>query len=65
MSKAAIQMYTKCASLELGSKGVRVNCIIPGCINTPIHRTTGLTQPIKEITEERHRNKCPLQRNGK
>ena len=34
MTKAALNMMTKCYALELGPKGVRVNAIAPGLIQT-------------------------------
>ncbi len=33
-SKGGIEMFTKSAALELGSRGIRVNCIAPGAIAT-------------------------------
>lgn len=33
-SKGAIEMFTKSAALELGSFGIRVNCVAPGAIET-------------------------------
>lgn len=41
VSKAALDQFTKCVSLELASKGIRVNSINPGIIETPILRSTG------------------------
>lgn len=35
-SKAAVDEMTRVAALELGSRGVRVNCIAPGTIATPM-----------------------------
>lgn len=40
VSKAALDQFTKCASLELAQKGIRVNSINPGVIQTPILRST-------------------------
>jgi len=37
MSKAALDMMTKCASVDLAPKGIRVNSVNPGVIKTPIH----------------------------
>lgn len=37
MSKAALDQFTKCVAMELGSKGIRVNSVNPGFINTDFH----------------------------
>lgn len=42
MSKAALDMYTKCASLELAPKGIRVNSVNPGTIQTAFLEAAGL-----------------------
>lgn len=39
--KSALDMFTKCASLEFASKGIRVNSVNPGTTNTPILQTYG------------------------
>jgi len=39
-SKAAIIMFTKSAAIDLGRYGIRVNCIAPGNIETPILERT-------------------------
>jgi meso-butanediol dehydrogenase/(S,S)-butanediol dehydrogenase/diacetyl reductase len=39
MTKAALDYLTKTLAGELASAGVRVNCIAPGPIDTPIHAT--------------------------
>ncbi|WP_030015612.1 SDR family NAD(P)-dependent oxidoreductase [Curtobacterium sp. S6] len=40
-SKAAVVMLTKSLALELAVRGIRVNAIAPGWVNTPGNRTTG------------------------
>lgn len=39
MSKAALNMFTKRASIELAPRGIRVNAVYPGHVETPIHKT--------------------------
>jgi NAD(P)-dependent dehydrogenase (short-subunit alcohol dehydrogenase family) len=41
MSKAAIDMYTRCLALELAPQRVRVNAIAPGVVVTNLHTATG------------------------
>jgi len=35
-SKAAVVLFTRCLALDHGAQGVRVNCICPGLIDTPM-----------------------------
>src|SRR5204863_4786218 len=35
-SKAAVVLFTRCLALDHGPQGVRVNCICPGLIDTPM-----------------------------
>ncbi|EIE23332.1 NAD(P)-binding protein [Coccomyxa subellipsoidea C-169] len=44
VSKAAVDMLTKASALELAPKGVRVNAINPGTVQTGIFTTAGFTQ---------------------
>jgi len=46
-SKGAIEAYTKTLALELVDRKVRVNCISPGLVNTPL-----ITDPAKESNVE-------------
>eukprot|EP00534_Pseudo-nitzschia_fraudulenta_P002432 CAMPEP_0201132586 /NCGR_PEP_ID=MMETSP0850-20130426/46229_1 /ASSEMBLY_ACC=CAM_ASM_000622 /TAXON_ID=183588 /ORGANISM="Pseudo-nitzschia fraudulenta, Strain WWA7" /LENGTH=272 /DNA_ID=CAMNT_0047402963 /DNA_START=89 /DNA_END=907 /DNA_ORIENTATION=- len=41
MSKAALDMMARCASVDLAPKGIRVNNVNPGCITTNIHTAGG------------------------
>ncbi len=43
VSKAALDQLTRCAALELASKGVRVNAVNPGVVVTEIHKRGGMT----------------------
>lgn len=44
MSKAAVDHFTRCAALELASKGVRVNSVNPALIVTDFHLNLGMKQ---------------------
>src|SRR4029078_9679133 len=39
MSKAALEYLTKSLASEWAEDGIRVNCIAPGPVDTPIHAT--------------------------
>jgi 3alpha(or 20beta)-hydroxysteroid dehydrogenase len=41
-SKWAVRGLTKVAAMELGSAGIRVNTVLPGGVDTPMVRSTGL-----------------------
>ena len=51
-SKASVIMFTKCAAIDLGRFGIRVNCIAPGNIETPIlEQTVAGNLPPEERAE--------------
>jgi 3-oxoacyl-[acyl-carrier protein] reductase len=58
-SKHAVIGLTRSLAVELGARGVTVNCVCPG----PIH--TGMTAPIPDEAKERFaRRRVPLRRYG-
>lgn len=60
-TKSAILGYTKALAIELAPRGIRVNTIHPGMIETPLTAGTALS---KELLEE-DAKKYPLGRYGK
>ena len=50
-SKAAIHAFTKSLAMNLGDKGIRVNCVVPGPVWTP---NIPATMPIEEIKKFGH-----------
>lgn len=42
VSKAAVDQLTRCSALELAAKGVRVNAVNPGVIETNLHKRGGM-----------------------
>lgn len=57
-SKAALIGFTKALAKEVGPSGIRVNCICPGMIDTPMN-----SRITREITDE-IRQETPLGRIG-
>ena len=58
-TKWAIRGMTKCAAMELGRKGIRVNSVHPGMIDTPMTRVHG-----GDAAMEYGASKIPLRRVG-
>ena len=50
-SKAALDLWTRGTAKELGPRGIRVNAVAPGAVNTPEQpRDAALTQAFTEQT---------------
>ncbi|MFT4747428.1 MAG: 3-oxoacyl-[acyl-carrier protein] reductase [Congregibacter sp.] len=58
-TKAAINTLTKCYAAELGEKGIRVNAIAPGAVETDLYIEAGLAKREAEIIGQ-----TPLKRLG-
>ena len=60
-SKGGVLQLTRTMAVELGGRGIRVNSVCPGFIDTPIHRP--LT--TEEAMQAYERSKIPLRRRGR
>jgi 3-oxoacyl-[acyl-carrier protein] reductase len=57
-TKGAVAAFTRSLAYEYGRKGIRVNCIEPGPVETPMMQTA------RELAEEALLNRIPLRRLG-
>jgi len=65
VSKAALDQLTRCASLELAAKGVRVNAVNPGVVVTQIHKRGGMSEEAYAAFLEHSKSTHPLGRTGR
>ncbi len=64
VSKAAVDQMTRCLSLELAPKGIRVNAVNPGVVVTNLHKAGGMSAENYAAFLERSRQTHPLGRVG-
>ncbi|KAI1306010.1 3-oxoacyl-[acyl-carrier-protein] reductase FabG [Halotydeus destructor] len=64
VSKAAVDMVTKCCAIELGPKGVRVNSINPALIETPLILNNDVPAEQREWFTKMCALSYPLRRAG-
>ncbi len=64
VSKAALDQFTRCASLELATRGVRVNAVNPGVVLTNLHRASGMDEETYGKFLERSKETHPIGRVG-
>jgi len=64
MSKSAVDQLTSCTALELASKGVRVNSVKPGVIDTEIAKRAGMSDEDNAKYIENMKEIHPLGRVG-
>lgn len=63
-SKAALRSLVKSLGLELIGRGIRVNAISPGPIETPIYDRFGLPNEVVRTVKSDIENKSPIKRFG-
>ena len=59
-SKGGVLQLTRTMAVELGEKGIRVNCVCPGFIDTPLNRALGDEDDFRRY----ERDRIPLRRRG-
>jgi len=64
VSKAGVDQLTRCAALELAPKGIRVNAVNPGVVETNLHRRAGMDELKYQSFLEHSRTTHPLGRAG-
>ena len=64
-AKAAVEMITKTAALELASKQIRVLCIAPATIQTNFHTNAGMSVENANKYYDASKNTHPIGRIGK
>ncbi|MBU0704508.1 MAG: glucose 1-dehydrogenase, partial [Chloroflexi bacterium] len=64
VSKAAVDQLTRCAALEMASKGVRINAVNPGVTVTQLHRAGGMDEEAYAAFLEHSKTTHPLGRVG-
>ena len=61
ISKAALDMLTRCAADELGEHGIRVNSVLPGVVETPLAAVLS----SQEISRQEYLRLMPISRIGR
>jgi NAD(P)-dependent dehydrogenase (short-subunit alcohol dehydrogenase family) len=64
VSKAGVDMFTRCAALDMAPHGVRVNAVNPGVVVTELHRQAGLNEEAYNAFLERSKTTHPMGRVG-
>ena len=64
VSKSAIDQLTRCAALELATKGVRVNAVNPGVVISNLHRRGGMNEEKYAAFLEHSKSTHPIGRPG-
>jgi NAD(P)-dependent dehydrogenase (short-subunit alcohol dehydrogenase family) len=64
VSKAAIDQLTRCAALEVASKGVRINAVNPGVVISNLHRRGGMDEEKYAAFLEHSKATHPVGRPG-
>ena len=59
VSKAALQGLVKSAALDLGPRGILINAVLPGVVDTPMTRSHLSAEQIAEITSQTALGRLP------
>lgn len=62
MTKAGLEMLTKCTAMELAPLGIRVNAVCPTTIDTNLYRYTGMSETEYNQFKSRASSNIPMQR---
>lgn len=62
MSKAAVDMFTRCLALEFGPQGVRVNAVNPGPVRTEVFKRAGVSAEENDQLFKVMENMMPLKK---
>ena len=63
-TKAAVRSLARCLAAELAPEGIRVNCLSPGCIETPVWTKVGVPVDQVDGVKESMIPMIPMQRFG-
>ena len=63
-TKAAVRSLARCLAAELAPEGIRVNCLSPGCIETPVWTKVGVPADQVDGVKESMIPMIPMQRFG-
>ena len=63
-SKGALVSMTKALALELAADGIRVNCVCPAGVDTPLMRSWAATLPDPEAVLQRPGRDAPAEAAG-
>lgn len=64
-TKGAIDAITKSLAIELAPKGIRINAISPGAIDTPIISKLGIDEAMQTAVKAQQEASIPLKRLGR
>ena len=62
VSKGGVLMFTKATALDFAKKNIRVNCICPGAIKTPMLQEVFNESPDPKAVEDLMKSKHPMNR---